>query len=207
MKLNRTTVASITLGAIALGLLTGCTTSAPQATESPSPTPTPTETARGPVAPPESEEEAIEQADAVLTEWFETRGAVNATAGTALDTAPLEELSTGRALEFSVNDATQISTGPILNVDEVNVEGPGTSEGAMTFETRNAYGQEWEGIENGLVTINACQDASDYQVYASDGSEAMMHPDPRQLFDYQVVYDADREAWLVSDLISLGQTC
>ncbi|GAA1745538.1 hypothetical protein [Microbacterium paludicola] len=205
MKLNRTTAASIALGAIALGLLTGCTTSAPQATESPSPTPT--ETTRGPVAPPESEEEAIEQADAVLTEWFVTRGEVNAAAGTELDTSPLEDLSTGRALEVAVRDATQISTGPVLNADTENVEGPGRAEGAITYEMIGGYGQEWEGVENGLVTINACQDGSEYTVYPSDGSDPYPNDQERNLFDYQVVYDNELQRWLVYDLISQGQTC
>lgn len=204
--INRTTAAGIALGAIALTLLTGCTTT-PQATESPSATPTPTETTRGPVAPPESEEEAIKQADTVLSEWFETRGVVNAAAGTALDTTPLEELSTGRALEVAVTDATHISQGPILNVDQENVEGPGTAEGAIRYETVASYGQEWEGVENGLVTINACQDGTDYQVYASDGSAAMRPDELRNLYDYQVIYSAEREAWLVYDLIPLRQTC
>jgi|GEM_PF-1798713 hypothetical protein len=203
--INRTTAAGIALGAIALTLLTGCTTT-PQATESPSATPTPTETTRGPVAPPESEEEAIEQADAVLTEWFITRGEVNAAGGE--DPSPLEELSTGSALEKAKADAAHVANGPILNVDQENIDGPATTEGSIKYETIAAYGQEWEGVENGLVTINACQDASDYKIFASDGSEAMRPPEPRVKFDYQVIYDAEREAWLVYDLIDLGsQTC
>lgn len=194
------------LAAVALGsaLLAGCTPSA-------NPTPKPTESTaapeetRGPVAPPESEEDAIKAADAVLTEWFEVRGEVNATGGT--DTAPLEELSTGKALEATLNDAAHIASGPQLNVDGENIDGPVTTEGAITYETVTAYGQEWEGTENGLVTINACQDGSDYKVFASDGSAGMQPENQRLTFDYQVIYDAERQAWLVYDLVSLNEPC
>ena len=151
-----------------------------------------------------SEDEAITAAETVLTQYFVTRGEVNAAGGT--DTAPLEAWATGRALEVAVNDAAGIAEGPILNVDQVNVEGPATTEGAIKYETVASYGQEWEGIENGLVTINACQDASEYKVWASDGSEAM-RPEARSTFDYQVVYDSESETWLVYNLISLGESC
>lgn len=194
------------LTAIAIGgmLLAGCTPSAdptPKPTESSA---TPEET-RNPVAPPESEEEAIEAADAVLTEFFEVRGEVNAAGGT--DTAPLEELATGAALTRVLADAKQIAEGPQLNVDGENVEGPAKTEGAITYERITAYGQDWEGVENGLVTINACQDLSDYKIFASDGSAGMQPEEKRTTFDYQVIYDSNAQAWLVYDLISLGETC
>lgn len=203
MNLTRTLTAATALVAATL-LIAGCTAEA-----GPKPTPSqssaaPEET-RGPVAPPASEEEAIEAAEAVLTEWFEVRGEVNAAGGT--DTAELEELSTGTALERALADAKTIAEGPLLNVDSKSIEGPIKTEGAITYETKTAYGQEWEGTENGLVTINACQDGTDYKLFASDGSEGMRPADLRTTFDYQVVYDADSEAWLVYDLISLGETC
>ena len=61
-------------------------------------------------------------------------------------------------------------------------------------------------VDNGLVTIHACQDASKYKVRASDGSEAL-RPDARTTFDYQVIYDAKSETWLVYNLVGLGQSC
>lgn len=203
MNLTRTLTAATALVAATL-LIAGCTTEA-----GPKPTPSqssaaPEET-RGPVAAPESEEEAIEAAEAVLTEWFEVRGEVNAAGGA--DTAELEELSTGTALERALADAKTIVEGPLLNVDGENIEGPIRTEGAITYETKTAYGQEWEGTENGLVTINACQDGTDYKLFASDGSEGMRPEELRTTFDYQVIYDADAQAWLVYDLISLGETC
>lgn len=202
MILKRTLAAAATFTVAAL-LMTAC---APAAVETPKPTQTTAapET-MAPVAPPESEEEAVAAAEEVLTKWFEVRGEVNAAGGT--DTEPLEAVAIGNALEVSVNDATHIATGPILNTDEKNIDGPGKTEGAITHETKSAYGQEWEGVEHGLVTINACQDGTSYKVFASDGSEAMRPADRRTTFDYQVVYDAEREAWLVYDLISLGETC
>lgn len=203
MNLTRTLTATTALVAATL-LIAGCTTEA-------GPTPTPTQSSaapvetRGPVAPPESEDEAIEAADAVLTEWFEVRGEVNAAGGT--DTAPLEDLSTGNALDVGLKTAAEVSTGPLLNVDMQNIEGPIQTEGAFTHEMIGAYGQEWEGVENGLVTINACLDGSDYKLFASDGSEGMRPENLRNVFDFQVIYDADRQAWLVYDLITLDETC
>lgn len=197
-------ITALTAIAISGVLLAGCTGTAgptPTATTA-SPTPTPSTGTK--VPPPANEAEAIEAADAVLTQYFDTRGEVNAAGGT--DTSPLEAFATGKALEVAVNDASHIAEGPILNVDQVNVEGPGKTEGAIKYETVAAYGQPWEEVENGLVTINACQDASDYKVWASDGSEAL-RPDARTTFDYQVVYDVESETWLVYNLISLGESC
>ena len=202
MILKRTLAAAATFTVAAL-LMTAC---APAAVETPKPTQTTAapET-MAPVAPPESEEEAVAAAEEVLTKWFEVRGEVNAAGGT--DTEQLEALSTGTALERVLADAEQIANGPLLNVDEVNIDGPIKTEGAITYESKSAYGQEWEGVENGLVTINACQDGTDYKLFASDGSEGMRPAELRTTFDYQVIYDASREAWLVYDLISLGETC
>jgi hypothetical protein len=197
-------ITALTAVALSSMLLAGCTT-----TNGPTPTPstssaTPTPTTGTKVPPPANEDEAISAADAVLKEYFVTRGEVNAAGGT--DTTPLKAVATDKALDVAVKDAERISTGPILNVDQKNVEGPGKTEGAIKFETVSAYGQKWEEVENGLVTINACQDASEYKVWASDGSEAL-RPDARSTFDYQVIYDTKTETWLVYNLISLGQSC
>lgn len=197
-------ITALTAVALSSMLLAGCTTTA---TPTPGPSTasaTPTPTTGTKVPPPANEEEAISAADAILKEYFVTRGEVNAAGGT--DTAPLKAVATDKALDVAVKDAERISTGPILNVDQKNVEGPGKTEGAIKFETVSAYGQKWEEVETGLVTINACQDASDYKVWASDGSEAL-RPDARSTFDYQVIYDTKTETWLVYNLISLGQSC
>lgn len=203
MNLTRTLTAATALVAATL-LIAGCTADA-----GPKPTPSQSsaaaEATREPVAPPANEEEAITAAESVLTEWFEVRGEVNAAGGT--DTAPLEELSTGNALDIAVRAAEEVSTGPLLNVDKENIDGPIKTEGAFTHEMIGAYGQEWEGVGNGLVTINACQDASDYKLFASDGSEGLRPENLRNVFDFQVIYDADREAWLVYDIVNLNETC
>lgn len=203
MNLTRALTAATALAAATL-LIAGCTTQA-----GPSPTPSqssaaPTET-RGPVAPPKSEDEAVDAAESVLTEWLATRGEVNA--GGGKDTSVLEELSTGKALDLVISDAAHIANGPILNVDQKNIDGPGKTDGAITYEPLTAYGQAWEGTENGLVTVNACQDMTEYNIWASDGSEAMRPDDRRTKVDYQVVYDTARQAWLVYDVIGLNETC
>lgn len=197
-------ITALTAIAISGVLLAGCTGTASPTPSPSTASPTPTPSTGTKVPPPANEAEAIEAADAVLTQYFNIRGEVNAAGGT--DTSPLEAFATDKALEVAVNDAAHIAEGPILNVDQVNVDGPGKTEGAIKYETVAAYGQPWEEVENGLVTINACQDASDYKVWASDGSEAL-RPDARTTFDYQVVYDAESETWLVYNLISLGESC
>lgn len=202
MSIKRIAIAGIIAAALTLTACTG--TGNPNPTASTSTTPTPTSTAGTKVPPPANEDEAIAAADSVLTEYFVARGEVNAAGGT--DTSSLEVLATGKALDVAVRDAAYVAEGPVLNVDQVNVEGPATTEGAIKYETLSAYGQPWEDVENGLVTINACQDASEYKVFASDGSEAL-RPDARTTFDYQVIYDSERETWLVYDLISLGESC
>ena len=202
MSIKRIAIAGIFAAALTLTACTG--TGNPNPTGSTSSTPTPTSTAGTKVPPPASEDEAIKAAESTLTEFFVTRGEVNAAGGT--DPSPLEALATGKALDVAVKDATYVATGPVLNVDQVNIDGPATTEGAIKYETVTAYGQPWEEVENGLVTVNACQDASDYKVFASDGSEAL-RPDARSTFDYQVIYDSERETWLVYNLISLGESC
>lgn len=203
MSNKRIAIAGIIAAALTLTACTGTGTQNPTASPTETATPTPT-ASNTQVPPPANEDEAITAAETVLTQYFVTRGEVNAAGGT--DPAPLEEWATGRALDVAVNDAAGIAQGPILNVDQVNVEGPGTTEGAIKYETVASYGQEWEEIENGLVTINACQDSSEYKVWASDGSEAL-RPDARTTFDYQVIYNSESETWLVYNLISLGESC
>lgn len=202
MSIKRIAIVGIFAAALTLTACTG--TGNPNPTGSTSGTPSPTSTAGTKVPPPASEDEAIDSAESVLTDYFVTRGEVNAAGGA--DPSPLEALATGKALAVAVNDAAYVAKGPVLTVDQVNVDGPATTEGAIKFETVTAYGQPWEEVENGLVTINACQDASEYKVLASDGSEAL-RPEARTTFDYQVIYDSERETWLVYDLISLGESC
>ena len=204
MRPARTLLAAAALiGALTLA---GCTTpqgnvTPTRSTSTPTPTPTPTE-----AAPPADEAEALTAADAVLTEWFKVRGEVNAAGGT--DTAPLEELSTGRALDVALESAARIATGPLVNVDGQSIDGPSTTEGQITYETIAEYGQEWNGTPNGLVTINACQDSTGYKITTNDGKPAMVDPNnARLVYDYQVVYDTERKAWLVYDLINTGATC
>ena len=196
------------LTAIALSgmILAGCTSTAAP-TPGPSTTsPTPTPSTGTKVPPPANEDEAIASAKDVLTKWFKVRGEVNAAGGT--DTTPIESLSTGRALTVAVESANRIATGPLVNEDNVSVDGPSTTEGQITFETIAAYGQERSGVENGLVTINACQDSTGYKIITNDGKPALVDQNnARLVYDYQVIYDAEKQAWLVSDLINTGSKC
>lgn len=204
MILKRTITAAATLTVAAL-LITACSPAGPQPTPTLTNTPSPTSTARGPVDPPKDEASAVASAEDTLTEWFAVRGEVNAAGGK--DTDRLKALSTGAALDRVLADAAQIASGPVLNVDKKNIDGPAKTEGSITYTPISAYGQKNDGIDNGLVTVNACQDASNYKVFASDGSPAMTPPSLRNKFDYQVIYDTKSKTWLVSDSISLNQTC
>lgn len=199
-------ITALTAVALSGMLLAGCTSTAAPTPEPSTASPTPTPTTGAKVPPPADEDEAIASATDVLTEWFKVRGEVNAAGGT--DTAPIETLSTGRALSVALESANRIATGPLVNEDNVSVDGPSTTEGQITFETIAAYGQEQSGIENGLVTINACQDSTGYTITTNDGKPALVDPNnARLVYDYQVVYDAERQAWLVSDLINTGSKC
>lgn len=201
-------ITALTAVALSGMLLTGCTTTAAPTptTSTESRAPTPTTTAGTKVPPPTSEDEAVSAATAVLTEWFKVRGEVNAAGGT--DTEPLTELSTGRALTVALDSASRVAEGPLVNVDNVSVDGPSKTEGQITFETIAAYGQEHDGTANGLVTINACQDSTGYKVTTNDGKPALTDPNnARLIFDYQIVYDTQKQTWLVSDLINVGSKC
>lgn len=203
MTLKRTSTALVAIAA-GIALLAGCSpTNGPQPTKSSSPTPT--STSAGPVDPPKSEDEAVKAAEVVLTDWLDTRGTINAAGGK--DATALNKLATGKALDLSVNEAKHWANGPILNVDKKNVPGGGHTEGKLAYEPKSAYGQDFEGTPNGLVTVNACQDGSAYKGFASDGTEAMLAPEKRTLVDYQVVYDVKAKAWLVSDVVGLNQPC
>lgn len=202
MSIKRLAIAGIIAAALTLTACTGTGNQNPTTSPTDTATPSPTATT---VAPPADEEEAITNADAALTNWLAVRGEVNAAGGT--DTDRLEALAVGRALELTLNDAATIAEGPVLNESGQNVEGPATTEGAFVHETITAYSQQYEDITHGLVTLNACQDASGYVITTNDGSPAMRPENPRVVVDYQVIYEAERQAWLVYDVISLGETC
>ena len=98
MSIKRLAIAGIIAAALTLTACTGTGNQNPTASPTDTPTPTPT-ASNAQVPPPASEDEAITAAETVLTQYFVTRGEVNAAGGT--DTAPLEAWATGRALEVA----------------------------------------------------------------------------------------------------------
>lgn len=142
---KRLAIAGIIAAALTLTACTGTNGQGPTNGPSESATPTPTATS---FDPPADEDEAIDNADAAVTNWLAVRGEVNATGGT--DVERLEQLATGRALEITLNDAATVANGPVLNEDGEQIDGPATTEGAFTHETLSAYAQEYEG------TARAC---------------------------------------------------
>lgn len=194
-------------GLIAAALtLTACSTGGTPTPTKTTATPSPTSTAlNSPVAAPKSQDDAITAAETVLATWYKTWAAVNAAGGT--DTAPLKEVSTGQALSVVEDGANRIANGPLLNKDGESINGSATTKGAMTFEPSTAYGQKWQGIENGLVTIDGCQDSTNYHVTTHDGKPAMRRADDRIKLEYQVAYDPKSQLWLVLKQVDLQATC
>ena len=137
MSIKRIAIAGIIAATLTLAACSNGGTTDP--TTTPSETPTPTPTATNPkVSAPANEDEAITAAETVLTQYFVTRGEVNAAGGT--DTAPLEDWATGRALDVAVNDATGIANGPILNVDQAK----------QVYVIKRGQGKGYSGVENEL---------------------------------------------------------
>ena len=90
----------------------------------------------------------------------------------------------------------------------MNVEGQAKTEGRIMFEPETAYGQEHNGVENGLVILPGCMDISGYKITTADGKPAYRPDSDRNKVEFQVTYDAERKLWLVSDLLDFtGQTC
>lgn len=203
MILKRTLAAAATFTVAAL-LITAC---APQAAPTPTgtSTPTPTSATREPVDPPADEAAAIAEAETTIDLILDAQEEVGAAGGT--DTTPFETLATGKALQIYTADAKSIAEGPILNADGKQIEGQATVEGRINFTPTSAYGQENDGIENGLVIVPGCLDASERKITTADGTPAMQNPKLRNEVEFQVTYDKEQKLWLVSNLIETGGTC
>jgi len=204
-KRTLTALAGIAAG---LTLLVGCTNTSPAPTPTTSsagtPTPSATPTSITGEAPAD-ENEAISQAEATIDLLLSTQAQISAAGGT--DPSRYEAVATGRTLEEFQEDATRIANGPLLNVDGDEVEGQSKVEGSLIFEPTTAYGQEWEGVTNGLIIVPGCLDGSERKITTADGKPAMQNPNPRNEVEFHVIYDADSKTWLVNDRISLGTTC
>lgn len=194
--------------ALGATLLTGCAPTEPDSTASPVPTtqsstPTPTPTR---LDAPQSEEEAIEHAKAAIANILKVQSKVNAEGGT--DPSPYNDLATGKGLQVFIDSANGIAHGPIANEQGVNVEGQGKTEGEIKFEVQTAYGQEFDGVANGLVIVPGCLDASDYWITTAEGTPAYRPENSRTKVEFQVVYDSERGVWLIYNRIaSVGETC
>ena len=204
MSIKRLAVAGIIAAALTLTACTG--TGNPTPTGSPTNTPTPTPT----VAPitgeaPADEDEAITKAQQTITLLLDVWEQVDATGGNSPELFDI--VATGRMLSRVQEDASRTANGPILNEDGESIEGQATVEGRIEFEPTTAYGQEYEGIANGLVIVPGCQDASGRITTTADGKPAMQNPNPRNEVEFHVIYDAETKTWLVNDRIDLGTTC
>ncbi|MDT0186999.1 hypothetical protein Q9S36_43130 [Microbacterium sp. ARD31] len=204
MSIKRLALAGIIAAALTLTACTGTGNQNPTVSPTDTPTPTPT------VAPitgeaPADEDEAITKAQQTITLLFDVWEQVDATGGNSPELFDI--VATGRMLSRVQEDASRTANGPILNEDGESIEGQATVEGRIEFEPTTAYGQEYEGIANGLVIVPGCQDASGRITTTADGKPAMQNPTPRNEVEFHVIYDAETKTWLVNDRIDLGTTC
>jgi hypothetical protein len=204
MSIKRLVLAGIIAAALTLTACTGTGNQTPTASPTNTPTPTPT------VAPitgeaPADEDEAITKAQQTITLLLDVWEQVDATGGNSPELFDI--VATGRMLSRVQEDASRTANGPILNEDGESIEGQATVEGRIEFEPTTAYGQEYEGIANGLVIVPGCQDASGRITTTADGKPAMQNPTPRNEVEFHVIYDAETKTWLVNDRIDLGTTC
>lgn len=204
MSIKRLALAGIIAAALTLTACTGTGNQNPTISPTDTPTPTPT------VAPitgeaPADEDEAITKAQQTITLLFDVWEQVDATGGNSPELFDI--VATGRMLSRVQEDASRTANGPILNEDGESIEGQATVEGRIEFEPTTAYGQEYEGIANGLVIVPGCQDASGRITTTADGKPAMQNPTPRNEVEFHVIYDAETKTWLVNDRIDLGTTC
>lgn len=204
MSIKRIAIAGIIAAALTLTACTGTGNQNPTTSPTDTPTPTPSATSITGEAPAD-ENEAISQAEATIELLLETQTRVTEAGGT--DTAAYESVASGNALRTYVADAEGIANGPTLNEDGESIDGPSTVEGAVAFEPTTAYGQEFDGIANGLVIVPGCLDGSGRKITTADGKPAMQNPNPRNEVEFHVVYNSDTKTWLVDDRISLGTTC
>lgn len=203
----RTTLTAATLAIAATLTIAACTGDPePDPTTPPATTTTTTPTPAATTPPPADEAEAIAAAKDTIDRLLTVDSEVRTAGGT--DIARYEELATGPALEIFTNLATRIAKGPIANEDGENVEGQATYEGRTIFEPETAYGQEFDGIPNGLVIVPGCNDISESKITTADGKPAARPDSDRTKVEYQVTYDAERKLWLVSNRLEFqGQTC
>ncbi|WP_061015158.1 hypothetical protein [Microbacterium sp. CCH5-D1] len=204
MSTKRLALAGIIAAALTLTACTGTGTPNPSGSASETPTPTPSATSITGEAPAD-EDEAISQAEATIDLLLDTWAQVDANGGHTPEL--FEAVATGRTLAEAQADAARTANGPILNENGESIEGQATVEGRLIFEPSTAYGQEYEGIANGLVIVPGCFDASERITTTADGTPAMTNPNPRNEVEFHVIYDADSKTWLVNDRISLGTTC
>ena len=191
--------------ALGMTLLAGCAPSVTEPIATATSTPPPATPAGTKVPPPAAEDEAIASAEGAIERWLAVWHEIEMS--TDGDTTPLEAISTGAALKIAENGVAYILNGPYPDENGNPVEGRSTVTGPIKFEPTAAYGQEWEGTENGLVIVTGCQDISDRVVTTNNGTPGQHNDNLRNVVEYKVIYDAELQSWLVQDQIDPKQTC
>ncbi|PPG77500.1 hypothetical protein C5D98_15060 [Rathayibacter rathayi] len=190
------------IGAALVGVLAlaGCTPDAAGPTTTPTtttPTPTPTPTETG-VPAPQSEDEAVDAAEDVIGRYLLVRSQVNAAGGT--DTAPLDTVATGTALQIAKDDAARIVTDK------------NTVSGQLKFERISAYAGDLQSPDGtitpfGSATVTGCQDGSEYKLFNADGSAAQQPTNLRNVLEFTAIWEPSDGTWLVQNVVATGSTC
>lgn len=200
---RRTTVPLLISAALVGTLaLAGCTPDAPTPTNSPSatstPTPTATPTPTESSAPaPQSEDEAIEGAQAAAERFIELSNSV------AIDGGRNPE----RMTAVAVNPALQEQ----LDSAKAITDNGYVITGENTLEPQTSYASDLTDAEAlipfGSVTIQGCYDSSGRTVKTANGADAPQPPDLRTIREVNLVYSTADSAWFVRTFIKADSTC
>jgi hypothetical protein len=165
--------------------------STPTADSSPSATPD-----EIPGGAPATEEVAVDGAEQAIADFLRIRGEVDSSGG--VDTAPLEAISSGAALEVALGSARRV------------VELNWTTTGQLVFEPTQGYATDAQAVDGttipfGGAFITGCQDGKSYLVTNADGTPA--NTPARNELEFTVLWNTLENKWLVDNVIATGQTC
>jgi hypothetical protein len=190
---------------VAVLLVSGCSSPAPEAPmaasdtpsvtaiPTPPPTPTPTSTAEvGAIEEPTSEDEAIEGATAAATAYYAIRTEIEVEH--PADSSAIDTIAIEAAAEKVHASARKL------------VESGRTYTGAFSYTAAaDSYAAPSTGADGtvypfGSAHLVGCVDSASIIATNSDGSPVEMNPNRRGILELTVVYHPTGNAWLVQDV-------
>lgn len=188
-----TTRALLGVAVIGTLLLAGCTSSG----GGPTPSPTSSATAGGPSADPspsasgvdapESEEDAVTAAEAVIERYIALSDLIASEGGQEADR--ITEVAIEPALSGALESAKAIADNKYVVTGE------------SEFAPESSYATDIEStgttIPFGSVTVTGCFDTSNRPIKNADGSDAPQPPNLSSPREVNVVYVPEQKAWFV----------